>query len=174
MPQVSQQGATEPGARILDSAWLRASSFMLAPARSAVGPGGVGGMLGCARNPPGPAYLKKYLGSQPAPGWGAAPRGGFSPQRTPEASTEGSSCWGYYSNLPQRRCWTHCCSWDGAESPRMGRLPCGVRCRPVGSRKDASLPVLAQERGNGEESSSNASRGLSIRLKEELTVKRNF
>lgn len=65
------------------------------------------------QSPPGPAYLRRFPGSQPAPGVGAAPGGG---------PTGGSCCGGCCSSPPRTTCWTRCCSGGAAGGLGWGGL----------------------------------------------------
>lgn len=95
-------------------------------------------------------YLKTLPESQPVPSWGAALRGDSSQKKTPGNSTEVACCWDCCSNPPQRRCWTHCCSSRGTESPEVGHRPHRVWGQQLGYGEHVALQVLGQEKGKKE------------------------
>lgn len=109
-------------------------------------------------------YLKTLPESQPVPSWGAALRRDSSQKKTPGNSTEVACCWDCCSSPPQRRCWTHCCSSHGTESPEGGHLSRRVWAQQLGCGEHVALPVLGQEKGKKE------ARGFDIRLPAELTA----
>lgn len=88
-----------------------------------------------------PRVLEKLSGSQPAPSSGTAPGGGPALKKTRESSMEVACCWGCYSTLPPKMCWSLFC-WGAAESPGRGAVLCIVQGCQVGPGNPAFLPVL--------------------------------
>lgn len=63
---------------------------------------------------------------------------------------EVACCWGCYSTLPPKTCWSLFC-WGAAESPGRGAVLCIVQGCQVGPGNPAFLPVLGlKEKGDKE------------------------